>query len=731
MFASMKARHKIFGIAKTAAARDALQATADVAATRSLESRRLRHGWSVLQGVEVDPPQDLWNREDCGRIGLARLSVSASRHKIFGIAKTAAESTVEPYPLTTTATRSLESRRLRPVARILEETLPLPPQDLWNREDCGHLRADWRKPMWHRHKIFGIAKTAARAHRHPQLHAGSATRSLESRRLRRASLPFSALVSWPPQDLWNREDCGALNKVGPFLIHAATRSLESRRLRQQAYKDGGREAARHKIFGIAKTAALPRCARFPSPGPATRSLESRRLRPSRRSRPCFWEQPPQDLWNREDCGIIIVEPTYPAMDRHKIFGIAKTAAKWWTYEQAIQSPPQDLWNREDCGPRSRRTSDWAMRRHKIFGIAKTAAVNPCGQGEAHGPPQDLWNREDCGHADRLGRRRGQGPPQDLWNREDCGGKFGVRFVRADTATRSLESRRLRPARPPRSQPRLVPPQDLWNREDCGSLPVRMWASPPFRHKIFGIAKTAARGSTGIGRHNRPPQDLWNREDCGAYDMYGRKLPDTATRSLESRRLRRSDDVCKSPGSFRHKIFGIAKTAAPWGGWRSRASPPPQDLWNREDCGLWRNTCRSLSQAATRSLESRRLRQRRAGTRGVRHVPTQDLWNREDCGHCVEQVACLMLVRHKIFGIAKTAAAAATAVTRDSGAATRSLESRRLRPYHVPPARLPACAATRSLESRRLRPSPTSPGAPAAPPPQDLWNREDCGPPVMA
>ena len=129
---------------------------------------------------------------------------------------------------------------------------------------------------------------------------GSASVSLESRRL---LLPQGKREIWsgePPQSLWNRGDCFRKLKVVGLNERSASVSLESRRLLPPGIT--------HRQF--ARSASV--------------SLESRRLLPER------------------------VIGCSQETTRLSLFGIAATASGWGFLASIITRPPQSLWNRGDC-----------------------------------------------------------------------------------------------------------------------------------------------------------------------------------------------------------------------------------------------------------------------------------------------------------------------------------------------------------------------------------------------
>ena len=82
------------------------------AASVSLESRRLLQNWASICADIVDPPQSLWNRGDCFlRVDVGTLDLP-SRLSLFGIAATASSPSSSSPRSVTTASVSLESRRL-------------------------------------------------------------------------------------------------------------------------------------------------------------------------------------------------------------------------------------------------------------------------------------------------------------------------------------------------------------------------------------------------------------------------------------------------------------------------------------------------------------------------------------------------------------------------------------------------------------------------------------------
>ena len=299
---------------------------------------------------------------------------------------------------------------------------------------------------------------------------------------------------------------------------AASSSLESRRLRQHPMEDHHHTPIRLKLAGIAATAAQPETDRGHD------------------------VHPPQARWNRGDCGdprpllhltswtassslesrrlrlVRIHQVALPKL-RLKLAGIAATAAS---------------------GLRQSRATPWP--RLKLAGIAATAAWRGGADGAGVYPPQARWNRGDCGsvrgvyHGQRQSRLKLAGiaataatlpctshkppsPPQARWNRGDCGPSPPAKPFPAQTASSSLESRRLRQLGYVDLPETEEPPQARWNRGDCGLLVLRQWRLTRIRLKLAGIAATAAL--------RRRRQRL-------------RLSP--ASSSLESRRLRLNDTV---------------------------------------------------------------------------------------------------------------------------------------------------------------------------------------------
>ena len=202
---------------------------------------------------------------------------------------------------------------------------------------------------------------------------------------------------------------------------------------------------------------------------------------------------------------------------------------------------------------------------------------------------------------------------------------------------------------------------------------------------------------------------------------------SASRHLESRRLRLSIAVKARARVSRLTPLGIAATAAVHDSHAPRGNAPPHATWNRGDCGRCWHTIRPCAirpasrhlesrrlrlskrdaedechSAASRHLESRRLRRRWKRALGRCNEPPHATWNRGDCGPMIRLEALPSIIRLTPLGIAATAARLARIHVWTLDSASRHLESRRLRqcqsrsPPHL------GESASRHLESRRLR-----------------------------
>ncbi len=330
-------------------------------------------------------------------------------------------------------------------------------------------------------------------------------------------------------------------------------------------------------------------------------------------------------------------------------------------------------------------------------------------------------------------------------------RTGTRAARHSTATSSLASRELRPARGPRLQRASRPPQALWHRGNCDgglSCAALLCVSPP---QALWHRGNCDSGAEGVDGHAGPPQALWHRGNCDTnsvlvatktltrHKLSGiagtatlmnratRKLRIAATSSLASRELRRNQQFGRiRRTSSRHKLSGIAGTATASSSSHSPAIfGPPQALWHRGNCDEQGVTCDPHQDS-----------------------PPQALWHRGNCDSDEEINEAIADSRHKLSGIAGTATRARNISGRTTKAATSSLASRELRlPYRIrhrltdlPPQALwhrGNCdwrgahrptgpdPATSSLASRELRPLDTVEDLKKFLPPQALWHRGNC------
>ncbi len=139
---------------------DTFSLTKRTAASRSVESRRLRLEWDDVSIEEQWPPHAPWNRDDCGGDVGVDATPSSGRLTLRGIATTAAGEF------------------------WAGGTIFCPPHAPWNRDDCGITKN--QKPRGYRDRLTlrGIATTAARLSLVGMTIGITASRSVESRRLR-------------------------------------------------------------------------------------------------------------------------------------------------------------------------------------------------------------------------------------------------------------------------------------------------------------------------------------------------------------------------------------------------------------------------------------------------------------------------------------------------------------------------------------------------------------------
>ena len=196
--------------------------------------------------------------------------------------------------------------------------------------------------------------------------------------------------------------------------------MESRRLLPKGQNDHGDATNRLSLFGIAATASFARAAKGVGDGP------------------------PQSLWNRGDC-----------------FTARLNAAT------LARAPPQSLWNRGDCFPgklgallfplsasvslESRRLLPAelckrvdALPRLSLFGIAATASGFRAQPAQALPPPQSLWNRGDCFLTSPPTPGIQRTASVSLESRRLLPARFAQRGLVCSAASVSLESRRLLP-----------------------------------------------------------------------------------------------------------------------------------------------------------------------------------------------------------------------------------------------------------------------------------------------